>query len=489
MLRRLIAAKVSIVYVVSWEEERVLDTLRDVAAKAFASPVPFFTWSVTEGVSLEGVEDPETREPLAALDHVLSRKGSALYAFKDLHAHFGDARVVRRLRDIYQALKAVYKTIFLVGPRLVLPPDVEKDVAVVDFALPTLVEIDEIFHSVAVAFPKATIAMNDDERAEFLKSLAGLTADEVRSALTRLFMSRKQIDMGSSDLLQEEKRQIVRKSGILDFISSHVRYEELGGLENLKEWLKLREHYFSSEARNAGLPMPKGVLFTGISGCGKSLCVQAIAAAWHMPLLRLDMNLVFSGAAGTPEAALGTAVRTAESVAPSILWVDEIETAIVGTGRAGGGADTRIFSTFLTWMQEKKSFVFVAATANEIDALPPELLRKGRFDEIFFVDLPTLDERQEIFAVHLAKRGIDPRGLEILSLAQTTMGWSGAEIEQCVVSGIYEAYGQRRALDMSDLYKATSRMVPLSTTMAERIKQIKRWADTRAVKASRGGEP
>ena len=263
-----------------------------------------------------------------------------------------------------------------------------------------------------------------------------------------------------------------------------IKLEELGGLQTLKNWLSQRRRFFSKDAEDFGLDPPKGLLVTGISGCGKSVCIQAISTYWHMPLLRLDMNRIYAGIAGSPERTLERAIRTAESVAPCVLWIDEIETAIVGARGEGAGSGTRIFSSFLTWMQEKQQMVFVAATANEIDKLPPELLRKGRFDEIFFVDLPNENERAEIFRVHLSRRKQDPERFELVSLAKSTNGFNGAEIEQIVLAALYAAFDETRDIEMKDLYRALGRMIPLSTTMAERIKEIKRWADTRAVKAN-----
>jgi len=261
------------------------------------------------------------------------------------------------------------------------------------------------------------------------------------------------------------------------------------GLANLKNWLRLRRKQFSAEAQDYGLDLPRGLLITGISGCGKSFVAKAIAAYWRMPLVYLDMNRIYAGVAGSPEQTLERAMRTAEAIAPVVLWIDEIETAIVGVQGQGQGQGqaTRIFSSFLTWMQEKQQMVFVAATANEIDKLPPEMLRKGRFDEIFFVDLPDEQEREEILKVHLVKRNQDPATLDVTGVAKSTQGWTGAELEQLVVSAMYLAFDWNRPVLDTDLYTSLGSTVPLSRTMLERIKEIKRWAATRAVKA--GGTP
>ncbi|MFH2010409.1 MAG: AAA family ATPase, partial [bacterium] len=320
-----------------------------------------------------------------------------------------------------------------------------------------------------------------------LRGALGLTEDEVRTAFLKLFLR----PLAGPELVSgmyEEKHQIVRRDGILDFIQPRVTLDDIGGLAALKEWLRQREQLFSPEAEAFGLDKPKGVLLTGISGCGKSFAAKAVAHHWRLPLLRLDMNRIYAGLAGSPEQTLEAAIRTAEAIAPCVLWIDEIETAIVGTHGDGGGQATRIFSSFLTWMQEKEQMVFVAATANEIDKLPPEMLRKGRFDEIFFVDLPTRAERAEILTVHLRKRNQDPEALDLLGVSKATEGFTGAELEQLVVSAMYFAFEWDRPVMDTDLYTSLGRTVPLSRTMIERIKTIKRWADSRAVKAGLPGE-
>ena len=260
--------------------------------------------------------------------------------------------------------------------------------------------------------------------------------------------------------------------------------QEIGGLNNLKAWLAARSRFFSKDAKEFGLTYPKGVLLTGISGCGKSSCVKAISQYWRLPLMRLDMTKVYGGTLGNPEETMRKALKTTEAVAPVILWIEEIEKGVAGFNQGDGGVTARIFSSFLTWMQEKQSLVFVAATANEIDKLPPELLRKGRFDEIFFVDLPTEAERVDIFKVHIAKRKHDPSKFSLINLAKASNNFNGAEIEQVVAAGMFEAFNEKRQFNDQDLYKMISKTVPLATTMSEPIKEIKRWADKRAVKAS-----
>jgi len=482
--RKLIAARQSLVFVETHEEERLHRIVSALAQTSFSQPVLLFTWSITEGLCVAGDAIPNTHEPAAALEAVLAQPKAALFLFRDLQRHFDDPRTIRRLRDVHRLCQSTYKTVFVCGPDLPVPMECRKEVVVLDLPLPTLPEIDQLFTEVCRGFKNLQVDLGD-QRQDILRGTLGLTETEARTAFTKILLGKRQVGPEILDRLYEEKRQIVRKEGILEYIPPRIRLDQIGGLRVLKEWLRQRKRFFSGEAEAYGLDPPKGVLVTGVSGCGKSMAVKAISAFWLMPMLRLDMNRVYGAVAGTPEKSLEMAIRTAEAVSPCVLWIDEIETALVGTkGGDGVGLATRIFSSFLTWMQEKAQVVFVAATANEIDKLPPELLRKGRFDEIFFVDLPNEHDRGEIFAVHLAQRAKDPAGFDLVSLAKSTPGFNGAEIEQIVLSAMYTSFDEKRELTMKDLYRSLGRMVPLSTTMAERIKEIKRWADTRAVKAN-----
>ena len=483
-LRKLVAARYTLVYVQTYEEERLERIVAGLAKKAFSQPVPFYTWSITEGLRSDTESLAGTEEPVAALDAVIAQPRPALYLFRDLQVFFKEPRVCRRLRDTDRALRSAYKTVFMSGPAPEVPVELYKDLTLVDLLLPGFEDMDRIFTEVCAGMKNLELQLGD-KRDALLRGTLGLTENEAHAAFTKALLGRRTAGPELVDLLYEEKRQIVRKEGILDYIPPHVNLESVGGLAALKDWLRQRQRFFSREAESFGLDLPKGLLITGISGCGKSMCVQAISGYWGLPMLRLDMNRIYAGIAGTPERSLERAIATAEAVSPCVLWIDEIETAIVGThGNEGGSLSTRIFSSFLTWMQEKKHMVFVAATANEIDKLPPELLRKGRFDNIFFVDLPTETERQEILAVHLTRRGKDPASLDLVSLAKATPGFNGAELEQIILSAMFTAFDQKRALVINDLYRSLGRMVPLSTTMSERIKEIKRWADTRAIKAS-----
>lgn len=485
--KRLIAAKYSLVYVPTFEDNRCERVLSELAKSAFQNPLKFFSWTVTQGLSANGTKPiPNTEDPVKALDVIIQTKEPSLFVFKDLNKLFGkDPTLIRKLRDTYQALKVTYKTIFLLAPLVEIPDEISKEVAVLEFELPDVNELERLFEATTKSFKNMQVQLSKDDVNDFVKSALGLTWDEARNAYIRACTGQSVLTRDALVHVIDEKCKIVRKDGILDYIPVDFSFQEIGGLDNLKEWLEARKRFFGQEARDFGLSAPKGVLLTGIAGCGKSSCVKAISQYWRLPLMRLDMTKVYGGTMGNPEETMRRALKTVEAVAPVVLWIEEIEKGVAGLSQGDGGVTARIFSSFLTWMQEKTSLVFIAATANEIDKLPPELLRKGRFDEIFFVDLPTEKERSDIFKVHISKRKHNPDKFNLVNLSKATSGFNGAEIEQVVASGMYEAFNEKRQFNDQDLYKMISQTVPLSTTMAERIKDIKRWADQRAVRASK----
>jgi SpoVK/Ycf46/Vps4 family AAA+-type ATPase len=321
----------------------------------------------------------------------------------------------------------------------------------------------------------------------------GLTLNEAENAFARAMVEDGKLSDSDVDTVLDEKRQTIKKSGILEFITVDVALDDVGGLQNLKRWLLKRDESWLDEAKSYGIPAPKGILITGVPGCGKSLTAKAIGAAWQLPLLRLDIGKIFAGLVGSSEQNMRTAIRTAEAIAPCILWIDEIEKGFAGSSGSGdSGTSARVFGSFLTWMQEKTHPVFVIATANNIDKLPPEFLRKGRFDEIFFVDLPTRTERKMIWDLHLNKRLKSPQVLGqtklddalFEGLSDITEGYSGAEIEQAVIAGLFDAFSEKRSIKDEDLARSVKNMVPLSITQAEAIDTIREWANVRAVAAT-----
>lgn len=447
----------------------------------------------------------ETKAPLKALEFIEKFDEPAVFVLKDFHIYFGgqgrspDFQVIRKLRDIGPILKQSLrpKNVFLLSPTLVLPNDLQKDVTIVDFDLPSFEEIKSSLDEMIAANRRSGRIIMDispDEEERLAKAALGLTLQEAENAFARAMVQDGRLDINDLEVILEEKRQIIKKTEILEFIKSDLDMDDVGGLENLKRWLEKRNNSWLDSAQRYGLPAPKGALITGVPGCGKSLTAKCMSSMWQLPLLRLDVGKIFSGIVGSSEENIRTAIRTAEAIAPSILWIDEIEKGFGGVGSAGdSGTSTRVFGTFLTWMQEKTRPVFVIATANNIHALPAELLRKGRFDEIFFVDLPTLKERMDIFRLHMDKRLMDNVAIGefqvtdgvLEKLAGISEGFTGAEIEQVVISGLFEAFAEDRSIWLDDFVKAIQNTVPLSVTQAEQIRGIRDWANVRAVAATR----
>jgi len=483
-LQENIIAHCPIIYLLSWEENRVEKVLREILSKLFPK-ISFYTWTISEGLKKDNNIIPETTDPLQALSYIIASQEDSAFLMKDLHPFIRtDPKVVRKLRDLYYNLKDKNKFLFLLSPFLYLPQELKKEIEVINFGLPDLNELEVLLDKILTEIVQKGVYINltEKDKKDLVIAVQGLTYDEAQRAYLKAFHNKDVIDRSLLEILHEEKKQLILKEGVLEFVPQKIGINDIGGLDILKDWLKKREKAFTPEAQKFGLTPPRGLLVMGVSGCGKSISIKAISSLWNLPLFRLDMNLVYSGIAGIPEEAFIRALNTIDSVAPAILWIDEIESGI--NYKQTEGSASRIFGYFLTWMQEHDSQVFVGATANRIDLLPAELLRRGRFDQIFFIDLPTEEEREEIFRIHLAKRNNDVSKFDLNQLAKIAKGWSGAEIEQAIISAMYEAFNQGRPLNEDDLFKVFSRTVPLSTTMAEQIKKIKTWAHGRAVRAS-----
>jgi SpoVK/Ycf46/Vps4 family AAA+-type ATPase len=506
-LAEFLKARFPYLYIPTWEEERLLDVIKEVVRdpSRIRTVRDLFTWTVTDGmVGADSRMVSETQSPLKALEFINKYDQPAVFILKDFHFYFGgmagrpDYPVIRKMRDLAVRLKQSPrpKNVIITAPTRVLPVELQKDVTIVEFDLPTEEEIARLLHEMIEVNRRSgriAIDLKPEEEERLVKAALGLTLKEAENAFARAMVRDGRVGADDVEVILEEKRQIIKKTGILEFIRSPFSIDEVGGLENLKRWLEKRKNSWLDSAKRYGIPAPKGVLITGVPGCGKSLISKAISAMWKLPLLRLDIGKVFSGIVGSSEENMRQAIRTAEAIAPSILWIDEIEKGFSNIGSSGdSGTSTRVFGTFLTWMQEKTKPVFVVATANQIQELPPEFLRKGRFDEIFFVDLPTQVERKEIFRVHLRKRLRDPEVMrdfqlneEILeTLAHWTEGFVGAEIEQVVIAALFEAFSEQRSIRLSDFEKAVKNMVPLSVTQAEQIRAIRDWANVRAVAAT-----
>ncbi len=481
-IRRALVGGHPLLYVQSWEESRVERLVQHFAKTFFGQAVPFGVWSVVDGLMVDGMPIPDTRDPLKALDAIFQASGKGFYLLKDFPASLETRpEIVRRLRDLYRGLKDRGRHVLLVSPRLTIPEDLKKEIYVIEYELPDEAEISRIIEG-SVRRRLGAESMDDNAVKRLALAMRGLTADEIGHLLLKVFAQRKTFDEGAFMEILAEKEQMSKKEGVLEFVPPRFSLEDVGGYETLKAWLRKRQSLFTKDALDAGIPIPKGLLLMGISGCGKSLCVKTISTLWNLPLFRLDMNAVFG--TENPESTFLKALRSVEAVSPAVLWIDEIEMGVGGYREGGDAAMSRIFSGFLTWMQEKSALVFVAATANRIQLLPAEIIRKGRFDQVFFVDLPTEEERKQIFAIHFKKNRCDPARFDLVFLAKATKGWNGAEIEQAVISSVVEAYSEARTVTEEDLHRVLSATVPLAVTMEEQIKAIKSWAHDRALNAS-----
>lgn len=487
----LIRAKYPILYVVSWEERRVEEAVSKVCATLSRT---LHTWSITQGMRppvnrTTGPVKPTTLPgELEALALAHEAPEGTVFLLRDFHPYMKDSRVIRLLRDLATRLRGKSQTILLMGPVLQLPTDLEKDVTVIDFGLPGADDIERALDAAVGSVkgnPKVDSNLTPEDREHIVKSAQGLTLDEIESVFARSLVERKRFDV---DVVLEEKKQIIRKSGLLEYYPAQDRLKDVGGMEILKEWLDARSKSFSDAAREFGIPAPKGILLLGVQGCGKSLLAKAVAAHWNLPMLKLDVGRIFGSLVGQSEENIRRAIKVAESVAPCVLWADELEKGFAGVGGSGvsdSGTTARVFATFLTWMQEKTAPVFLIATANDVSALPPEMLRKGRFDEIFFVDLPDHPEREQIFRIHLEKRKRDPKKFKLGALSEATAGFSGAEIEQVVVGALYTAFDAGRELAQKDLIAEAKAVVPLSVMMREDIAELREWARMRTRPASK----
>ena len=482
----LIQAQYPLIYLVTSEEERAE---RAIALIATHKPEKrIFVWTLTRGIIEYGEGSPQhgTIPPQQAFEFAIRHKDPAIFVFKDLHPFLqdgtGSAEVVRWIRDAIAAFKGTKKTIILMSPFQQIPIELEKEVAVLDFALPSMAELETVLAQQLIAMPGKNL--ETDIREKLVKAALGLTKDEAEKVYRKASVTANRLTGEEVEIILSEKKQLIRRNGILEYIEDDGTLASVGGLEELKHWLTQRSNAFTERARDYGLPQPKGMLILGVPGCGKSLIAKTTARLWGLPLLRLDMGRVYDGSTvGKSEANLRAALKTAESISPAILFIDELDKAFGGAGGSAdsdGGTSSRIFGSFLTWMQEKTSPVFVMATANRVERLPSEFLRKGRFDEIFFVDLPTSEERQDIFRIHLMKRRRAIDRFDLVQLANVCEGFSGAEIEQALVAAMYEAFAQDREFTQLDIIAACRATVPLSKTMNEQVTALRDWARQRA---------
>ncbi len=481
----LIQAQYPLIYLVTSEEERTERAI-SMIAQAKSQQRRVFVWTVTHGIVEYGqsrhITQHNTVSSEAALQWVIQQKEAGIYIFKDLHPFIDSPVTTRWLRDAIASFKGTQKTIILMSPVQTVPIELEKEVVVLDYPLPDLTELNQVLsHQLEQTKTRRT---STETREKLLKAALGLTHDEAEKVYRKAQVKAGRLTEAEVDIVLSEKKQLIRRNGILEYIEEDETIDSVGGLEELKRWLKQRSNAFTERAREYGLPQPKGMLILGVPGCGKSLIAKTTSRLWGLPLLRLDMGRVYDGSmVGRSEANLRNALKTAESISPAILFIDELDKSFAGTSGSSdsdGGTSSRIFGSFLTWMQEKTSPVFVMATANRVERLPGEFLRKGRFDEIFFVDLPTPEERQQIFNIHLSKRRRDIARFDIEQLAKVSDGFSGAEIEQALIAAMYEAFAQDREFTQLDIIAAIKATLPLSRTMTEQVTALRDWARQRA---------
>jgi len=497
-LETLIRARYPILYIISSEEMRVQGLVVEIARRRQKK---VFEWSCNTGIVPAGtsiqsqkLRHAATREPLAALDHVIESVEPAIFIFKDFHPFLARTNyaVIRKLKEIALHLKNSFKTIVLISPLLEIPAELEKEVTVLNYPLPTREDLSELLDRITsevAQFRQVRIALDEAGRERLLQAALGLTLGEAENVFAKIIVKDELLSGENINEVFSEKQQIIRKNGLLEYYSTTENFEHVGGLSILKDWLNKRAVAFTAEARDFGLPPPKGILMLGVQGCGKSLCAKAVSNQWRLPLLRFDMGRMFGSLVGSSEENVRRAISVAESIAPAILWVDEIDKAFAGSQGSGvtdGGTTARVFGTFLTWLSEKSAPVFVVATANDISQLPPELLRKGRLDEIFFVDLPGREERTEIFRIHLIRRSRDAAQFDLAALTEASHEFSGAEIEEAIISALFDAFAAREELATPHVLAALEQTVPLAKTMDEQISRLRAWAEGRARNASLG---
>ncbi|WP_212005904.1 AAA family ATPase [Chitinophaga sp. HK235] len=505
-LAALIKARFPIIYVVTWEEKRFVDTVKAMLqdTSLFNKPRSVWEWTVVDGyVRNNRIEKGDVKTPMRALEFADELEEDGVLILKDMYAQLAnpncEQNIIRKLKDLVWRIKEGnwLKTVIITGHDKFIPDALQKEILIKEFSLPTADEIQRVLLNLVEQNKqnqRLRFDLNSNNAvARLCEAACGLTLNEAENAFALSMVNDGVLNINDISTIAEEKKQIIHRNGLLEFSMPKLKMEDIGGLENLKKWLEKRSDSWSEQARKYNIPAPRGVLITGLPGCGKSLTAKTVSTSWNVPLLRLDMGAVFSGLVGSSERNMRTVIQTAESMAPCVLWIDEIEKAFSGVGSSGdSGTATRLFGTFLTWMQEKEKFVFVVATANNIDFLPPELMRKGRFDEIFFVDLPTRAERKIIIDIHLKKRLNHPDVIGnqklddsfIDPLVERTEGFTGAEIEQVVISGLFEAFSENRSIAMGDFITAIENTVPLVVTQSEKIRAIREWANVRAVSAT-----
>jgi len=517
-LKILIDSSTPIVVIETAEEVCAVRLVRQACA---ALQLATFEWSIADGLVRSGSEpqvdsqklltmartgtlDPESgarsiynsQQPEQVLANLQSMTVEAAFILKDFHRHMDDPIVIRRLRDVGQKFSTNRRTVIITAPSITIPPELASLVEFLEMPLPDKPRLRQIIDEMSMRIGK-THTLKRTLEASGLDTMAdnlrGLTEDEAERAISQSIVARYGLTPETIKDVLQAKKDLLQRSKMLDFVECSDTLSDVGGLENLKQWLAVRRGTWNDQARSFGLEPPKGMIILGVQGCGKSLCARAVAGEWGVPLVKFDTSVVFDKFIGETEKRIQKVFRVAEGLSPCVLWIDELEKIFAGSGpdaaSVDAGVSSRILAALLSWMQDRKEPVFVAATCNNVTVLPPELIRKGRFDELFFVDLPNPAERQRIFVIQLKRRKQDPTAFDLAQLATVAEGYSGAEIDAAVQAGMYEAFATKSALSTATLIQALAKTVPLSTTRAEEIEQLRQWAKDRAVPATLAHEP
>lgn len=520
-LRIIIESSTPLILMETVEELRALETIRRAATQL---QMPVFEWSIADGLVKSGAaasaesdgqaapvvgqvpvvlggeqfrmdnSAPQifnTKEAVAVLAHIETLKVEAVFVLKDLHRHLESPMVIRLVREVAQEFSKDRRTMVLVAPQFTVPAELANIVEHLDLPLPDKVRLKQIISEQCTKLgKKRKLQMKLDAAGveAVAANLTGLTEDEAERAVAQSLMTRYGLFPESITDVLDAKRDILKRSGTMEFIPTSDKLSDVGGLDNLKSWLRKRRAAFGEGAKEAGLEPPKGVIILGVQGCGKSMCARAIAGEWGLPLVKFDAASIYDKYIGETEKRIQKMFRVAEQLAPCVLWIDELEKVFAGSGpdsaSSDAGTSARLLGSFLSWMQDRKAPVFVAATSNNVMVLPPELIRKGRFDELFFVDLPNQREREAVFKVHLARRKADPAKFDLPKLIAATKGFSGAEIEGAIQAAMYSCFADKAAMATESILTEVAATVPLSTTRQEDIAKLREWARQRAVPAS-----
>ena len=447
--------------------------------------------STADSAAASGGSIYNTREPVQALANMESMTIEAVFILKDFHRHMDDPVVVRRLRDVGQKFSANRRTVIITAPQITVPAELTTLVEYFDLPLPDQERLHELIHDMFSRLSKTyplKLQLDAAGVDAMSANLRGLSEEEAERAISQALVTRYALCVESVTDVLDAKKQLLRHSGMLEFVEASDNMSAVGGLENLKHWLGQRRGAWEDAAREFGLEPPRGMIILGVQGCGKSLCARAVAGEWKLPLVKFDTSAVYDKYIGETEKRIRKVFQAAEGLAPCVLWIDELEKVFAGSGpdsaSADAGVSSRLLASFLSWMQDRKAAVFVAATCNNVTVLPPELIRKGRFDELFFVDLPNQAESKQIFSIQLAKRKRNAAEFDLEKIAAAAKGYSGAEIDAAVQGALYAAYSEKKPLATQFLLDALAQTVPLSITRAEEIGELREWARTRAVPAS-----